>query len=177
MPEMDDHQDGKAHLITKPNVPKQIALSTDGLKAREKLLSLLRDKYHFDDNTANETQNSKNKVEEASNNTVVHDRKRKYSTIDGYGYDGSEIFRHDPNTEPRPPLPIFHPSFARSEQLAIKTVEILLENVSAFDQNDDDVQFYRSQLEEVAKTNYTDRHIIGLVGDSGVGRSSDGFDS
>ena len=80
--------------------------------------------------------------------------------------------RHEPKTEPRPALAIYHPSFTKVEESVPRLVRELIDHISNNVEPDTESTYMLERLVAVEVPEYPKPIVIGLVGDAGVGKSS-----
>jgi ribosome biogenesis GTPase A len=89
------------------------------------------------------------------------------------GDDGDdEIPPYDPATERFPMLPIYHPAFQQAEELTHSIIRGFQEFIATSNYKDDEIKYLLRELEELEHPKYPTALRIGLIGDSGVGKSS-----
>ncbi|KAF2116374.1 hypothetical protein BDV96DRAFT_51219 [Lophiotrema nucula] len=103
---------------------------------------------------------------------VAHFDKLTKLFDDFYSELESSSSRHDPKSEPRPALPIYHSAFAKVEDSSARLVRDLSTHISHNVDPDAESSYMLERLSAVEVPDYPKPTVIGLVGDAGVGKSS-----
>jgi hypothetical protein len=90
-------------------------------------------------------------------------------------YDDGEdlVSPHDPDSEPLPDLPIYHPAVKHVETLSAELVERFRDSLANSSYRDDETEYLLEQVAELEHPPHESTITrIGLVGDDGQGKSS-----
>lgn len=79
---------------------------------------------------------------------------------------------YDPLLEPSPKFPVYHPSFAKAEILCEELMAKGVKLLEASSYQDSSVKELQQAFERCRKVKYPEAKRVGIVGDSGVGKSS-----
>ena len=80
--------------------------------------------------------------------------------------------RYNPLREPVPKFPAYHPSFNRAKELAETLIGDMMDLLKSSNYQDVSVVALLEQLAEHQKITFPDAKRIGIVGGSGIGKSS-----
>ncbi|KAJ4381797.1 hypothetical protein N0V86_003162 [Didymella sp. IMI 355093] len=86
-----------------------------------------------------------------------------------------EVAPHDPNSQTRPRLPIYHPGFQLAEDITQKILQTFIQFITASIQggyDDDEAQRLRNEIIRKKPINYQDAVRLAVAGDTGVGKSA-----
>ncbi|KAF2116450.1 hypothetical protein BDV96DRAFT_52664 [Lophiotrema nucula] len=86
--------------------------------------------------------------------------------------DDEEDIRHDPSNEPMPRVPTTHPAFTLAEKIGHEVAELLWAVMDKSGQTDPDLKNIQVELEKNQDPKYGTNLRVGLIGNSGVGKSS-----
>ena len=86
-----------------------------------------------------------------------------------------QVAAHDPNSQARQRLPIYHPGFQLTEEITQRILDIFLRFITASIQQgyeDDEAQRLRNEIIRKKTVNYQDAVRLAVAGDTGVGKSA-----
>lgn len=90
--------------------------------------------------------------------------------------DGEEeVPPHDPNSQTRPRLPIYHPGFKLTEDITQMILKVFTKFIATSMKNgykDEEANRLRDEIIRKMKINYQDAVRLAVAGDTGVGKSA-----
>jgi len=88
---------------------------------------------------------------------------------------GDEIQAFDPNSLERPKLPIYHPGFSLTEDIALSTLQVFKDFMKAARSNgynDEEVNYLWNEVVKSTKIPYRDAVKLAVAGETGAGKSA-----
>ncbi|KAH3960319.1 hypothetical protein HBH52_237480 [Parastagonospora nodorum] len=88
---------------------------------------------------------------------------------------GDEVQPFDPNSLDRPKLPIYHPGFSLTENIALHTLQVFTDFIKVTKSNgynDDEVTYLWNEIMRSTKIPYRDAVKLAVAGETGAGKSA-----